>query len=769
MKRIALFIICASITTIMCSTGLVPIRNVVCHNNEIIVSYHFKGVNLRHDPLSLGAKIISIPGFGVINNIGKPAVPFRSDCISLPKGASYEISVIETQYMDSALVLSPARQPLFDSDTTEYSQSNVLPIQSYTGFYPQHIVGEVNLSTYQDYNLLRVNICPVQYDVENHVARIFSFIKYKISYNPSGLLKREKIVGSRTKETFLDRITINHGIFSDSEKKTTETKTNTTSERDDQFYLIITTDNYLSAIKDFVEWKRIKGKRVVVQSKNSWNSFQEVKDSISSLYADVGEALNYLLIIGGISDVPTYNSELNRTHVTDLHYACMGGINDYVPEFHHGRILVNSAFEASNVLNKIVQYEKAPVNDSQFYRKAMHVAEFNTTDREKDMEQRRFTLTSEEILNYVQRMGIKVSRSYYARTDSDPKYWNNGWFYHGGQIPDSLRKPQFAWDGNAAEMNNNINNGCLYVLKRGHAATDYWSSPYYYNHSIALLQNKNKYPVVFSICCSSGNFGGPQMCFAEAFLKSANAGCVGIIAATRESYSGLNDIFAETMFDAIWPDTILRIKMPDNNDERPRLSHPVYELGAIMDDGLSYMEDVGWNGGLGDSINNLRTLYTREIYHCFGDPSMMMYTNEPTSLGTPIINYKNGKLCVQSPCDSTRISFYSPSSISPVVDSYIGDYVEYATNADSVIICIDKHNYIPFVQTYHKNIFLQNDTITDDRYLLGDSIIIGRNVTSQKPVGDVIINNANLSLQGGTIRLDRGTFITNSRVSINQR
>ena len=148
---------------------------------------------------------------------------------------------------------------------------------------------------------------------------------------------------------------------------------------------------------------------------------------------------------------------------------------------------------------------------------------------------------------------------------------------------------------------------------------------------------------------------------------------------------------------------------------------------------------------------------------------MMMYTNEPTSLGTPIINYKNGKLCVQSPCDSTRISFYSPSSISPVVDSYIGDYVEYETNADSVIICIDKHNYIPFVQTYHKNIFLQNDTITDDRYLLGDSIIIGRNVTSQKPVGDVIINNANLSLQGGTIRLDRGTFITNSRVSINQR
>ena len=80
---------------------------------------------------------------------------------------------------------------------------------------------------------------------------------------------------------------------------------------------------------------------------------------------------------------------------------------------------------------------------------------------------------------------------------------------------------------------------------------------------------------------------------------------------------------------------------------------------------------------MGDSINNLRTLYTREIYHCFGDPSMMMYTNEPTSLGTPIINYKNGKLCVQSPCDSTRISFYSPSSISPVVDSYIGDYVEY--------------------------------------------------------------------------------------------
>ena len=90
--------------------------------------------------------------------------------------------------------------------------------------------------------------------------------------------------------------------------------------------------------------------------------------------------------------------------------------------------------------------------------------------------------------------------------------------------------------------------------------------------------------------CQTGKFDYSSNCFAETFLKKGNGGCVGIIAASEISFSGYNDILTETMFDAIWPDSILRIKMKTGTDNRTVNCEPVYELGRILDSGLNYMD-----------------------------------------------------------------------------------------------------------------------------------------------------------------------------------
>ncbi len=41
----------------------------------------------------------------------------------------------------------------------------------------------------------------------------------------------------------------------------------------------------------------------------------------------------------------------------------------------------------------------------------------------------------------------------------------------------------------------------------------------------------------------------------------------------------------------------------------------------------------------------------------------------------------------------------------------------------------------------NQNVFIQNETIATSRYITGKNIYIGRNVTSSKAQGDVIINN----------------------------
>lgn len=116
---------------------------------------------------------------------------------------------------------------------------------------------------------------------------------------------------------------------------------------------------------------------------------------------------------------------------------------------------------------------------------------------------------------------------------------------------------------------------------------------------------------------------------------------------------------------------------------------------------------------------------------------------------------------------STRISFYTPSTNQ--VDSYVGQSISYSTTADSIIVCIDKHNYIPFIAHCDKNIYIQNDTINDERYYVGENILVGKNVTTQKEQGEVLIQNATVKLQGGEVTLHPGTTIVNSNMEINTK
>ena len=66
-----------------------------------------------------------------------------------------------------------------------------------------------------------------------------------------------------------------------------------------------------------------------------------------------------------------------------------------------------------------------------------------------------------------------------------------------------------------------------------------------------------------------------------------------------------------------------------------------------------------------------------------------------------------------------------------------------------------------------RNENIQNETISDNRTYIGKTIKAGRSVTTTKPVGDVIINGANLVIQGGNVELHPGTTIINSNVEIN--
>lgn len=781
MRRLFIVIFELMVSILVTSQTYNPYRKVEYIEDGVIVTYSIDSLIQTTDPIYPNAKTWIIPYFAQNEESEEPEYPFCTDVFAVPNGTNVELEIINCVYSDTTYILAPAKPPIPISE--DFDEIPILPIKSYSGFFPNSIVSKSDVHHYRGQGLIDVKVTPVWYDMEHEIVRFYSYIKYKITFiDNNGVKKRgvvtnndvatNMIVGS---DNFIQNIALNY--TSVQKRQFLPRSSPLAAQADNRGYLIITTDSLLEAARRFAEWKRIKGFRVFLESRNVWHSVDSVKSVITNHYYQ--DSIMYVLNLGGINEIPskyiefdyiTGSDTLNYDHVSDLNYTLMD--NDTIIDLYLGRIPVTSIQDANIVVNKIIKYEKDPPTLSSFYNTALHCAYFQD-DRKwgqttsgsfgwingrDSIEDRLFTVNSELIKDYMELQGKTVNRVYYTENNVFPLRWITTWriyppqdypiqYQNGDTIPEYLQKgppspDRVNWNTNYNDIINQINNGVFYVLQRDHGFENCWGSPAFFSSHVQLLQNGDLLPVVFSISCLTGRYNTGD-CLASRFLTKENGGCVGIFAATRQSFSPTNDRLSIAMFNSIWP-----------TPSTPNVS-PTYELAKILNLGLINMFPKGGYPN-----------YTREIFHCFGDPSMMIYTNKPTQIPSPAISFDNDKIYVSTTDGDARISFYTPSNI-PIVDSYFGENVEYSTTADSVIICIDRHNYIPYIVTYKKNEFIQNETISDSRSYYSNHIKIGKNVTNTKPEGDVIIDGANLVLQGGTVEVHQGTTIMNSNVQIN--
>ncbi len=484
--------------------------------------------------------------------------------------------------------------------------------------------------------------------------------------------------------------------------------------------------------------------------KSNWTT-ASVKNEVQKFYAENAN-FYFLLIMGDHEEVPAVSSSYgNYPHVTDLPYACMDGDNDYTPDIYMGRLSVSTSSEASIVVNKIINYERNPITTASFYNTGVNCAYFQD-DNDDGEADRRFAQTAEDVRIYLLDQGKSVQRIY-CTNSTNPTNWNSTSYSYGEPIPAELRKPGFAWNGNATNIIDAINAGAFYVLHRDHGNYTCWGDPRFNQSDIGKLTNGNKLPVVFSMNCQTGQFNG-QTCFTETFLRKSNGGCVAICGATQNSYTPYNDILTGGMFDAVWPDPGLRIIIPGqtSNGITPT---PTYRLGQILNQGLARMSEIF-------GTSNSYGRYTREIFHCFGDPSMRIYTNTPTAFSRVTVNRGSDNITV-SLSDGEKATITFCNLINGKVTSYVGSNAVYKTKtAGYITVCISNHNKIPYIDqgTIPADVYIQNETITGTKTYIGKIIKIGTNVTDSKPQGDVVIKaGSTVNFYGNDVQIHPGTTI----------
>ena len=130
---------------------------------------------------------------------------------------------------------------------------------------------------------------------------------------------------------------------------------------------------------------------------------------------------------------------------------------------------------------------------------------------------------------------------------------------------------------------------------------------------------------------------------------------------------------------------------------------------------------------------------------------MEIWTDTPQIIDNPLVIRTKDSIFVHVNDGEARITIYYPAFEEEYpgdcVYSYVGTELSCEIDDDDVIVCIDRHNYIPYVVNGGDIYYLQNETIPGTRTISGKNIIAGQNVTDKRPPGKVVFDG------GGTVTI----------------
>ena len=330
---------------------------------------------------------------------------------------------------------------------------------------------------------------------------------------------------------------------------------------------------------------------------------------------------SYVTIIGDDELVPTFTTGPGGIP-SDNPYSTKND-GDELPDVAVGRIIGNDVGQVDAAIAKIIHYETTPPTGPMLTR-ATVAAMFQDTDAEGEVndgqEDRTFIWFAEKVRNGLAARGVAVDRIYTDDPTTDPQRFNDG-----TSLPAALKKPAFAWDGDAADISAAWNQGRFMVVHRDHGWSDGWGDPYFTTTDVDALTNSNdNLPVVLSINCASAQYDTDETSFVQNALVKPTGGAVGVFGDTRNSPSWSNSQLALGFVDALLP-TVLSGEGPAT---KQRMGDALIN-GKLRLAGLAPPSGPGIVGGNGDTRNELY------LWHYFGDPTMQMFGggHPPLSIG----------------------------------------------------------------------------------------------------------------------------------------
>ena len=340
--------------------------------------------------------------------------------------------------------------------------------------------------------------------------------------------------------------------------------------------LIICVDEYMDAIQPLVEWKNISGRPTTMVGISETGTNDAMKTYVQNYYNEHPN-FTYLLLVGEYNNLPPYT--MSYSVKSDNYYGMLEG-DDYYEEILVGRLSVVSSQDATNQVNKILYYEKEIDETATWLSRAVGVAADEGSGHYGEPD-------------YVHMDYIRDTLMHYTITEMSQHY-------------------AYVNNPTASNMIADFNIGASVTNYTNHGSPDGWAVANFSNTHVHQLTNDQKLSFIWSVACNNGQLDY-QECFAEAWMRATNEATGEPTGAVGGMFSWISQPWQPPMYGQDEMNAIL-------TEWREGYKHT---LGGVSLNGNMFVLDM-CPGDAGETHNS---------WLLFGDPSMMVRTKAPESMG----------------------------------------------------------------------------------------------------------------------------------------
>ncbi|MBN2055259.1 hypothetical protein JW905_10075, partial [bacterium] len=503
-------------------------------------------------------------------DIGTPRLPVLRRFVEVPYGAAVSLEydtgapvVLYPADHDLPARLLPVQPPV--PKLPGAAEAAPFVIQESLYAQDRELDGEWVRIQDDDYlrghRLVVLEISPVRYNPARGTLTVVPEVHIRVRLRNADLVKTASMAArywSPPFEQLLSSLAVNHGAY-----------------RDYSFppgapigYLIICPASLQAGLADFIDWKTQCGYEVTVASAPSGADTTTIKNIILDAYQNWSNPPDYVLLAGDTDTIPQFTGESSGSE-DDHQYTELEGTGYWTPDVMIGRFPVRTTIDLSNMVTKILQFQKMTMPSTAYFKDSVWLA----------------------------------SDDHYYLIEPTHEYCFDS---HVEPLDPSSNTYHAVYErlgGSTSDFASNVNAGRGIVCYSGHGYGNGTgtSSIHFVNSNVQALYNTNMYGNVMVFACGT-NLYSQTMSFGECWVLQANKASV--------SYWGTSD-------SSYWDE--------DDTEEREiyRCSHEdlVHTLSAMCLRGLIEVYESGGSAA-----------YYFDIYNLMGDPSTDFVNRIPQTM-----------------------------------------------------------------------------------------------------------------------------------------